>query len=112
MAKKVDKEIVDLPVDDLKPHPLNQELYKRRSAWEIEELAQAMKNGLEEPVEVPRDRTISSGPSRVAAAKLLGWKTISSWVRRDLAEAGPAAVEARLAEANLVRRQLPRLDMV
>ncbi len=86
-------------------------MYRGRAAWEVEELAQSMANGQDEPVEVTPGYEIISGHGRVEAAKRLGWKTIQCWVRHDLAAAGPEAVEARLIEANLYRRQLIRLDM-
>src|SRR5947209_8479888 len=104
--KQTQKEIIDLPVAKLKPHPLQKEIYGARAEWQIRELADSMaKNGQEEALEVLPDRTIISGNGRVEAAKLLDWKTVRCWVRRDLEEAGPEAVEARLIEANLHRRQ-------
>jgi ParB family chromosome partitioning protein len=113
MVKKQDKKFVDLPLSKLKPHPRNRELYARRSRQQIEELAEDMKkNGQTEEVEVTPDGIIISGHGRCEAAKLLGWKTIRCWVRHDLAEAGFHAVETRLIEANLYRRQMSRLDMV
>src|SRR5436309_15808008 len=99
--------LVEIPLGQLKPHPRNKELYQPRTRSQLEELAQDMaKNGLTEPIEVLPDGTIISGHGRVDAAKLLGWKTVRCWVRRDLEEAGPEAVEARLIETNLHRRQL------
>jgi ParB family chromosome partitioning protein len=97
----------------LKEHPRNRELYRPRPDAEVAELArQLAKGGLDEPVEVTPDFVIISGHGRRAAAELLDWKTIRCWIRRDLAEAGEQAVEERLIEANLHRRQLSPLDMV
>jgi len=111
MAKSQDKEYVEIRLQKLKPHPRNAELYTKRSRWQVEELAENMdKNGLDEAVEVTADMIIISGHERLAAAKLLGWKTIRCWIRRDLTS--PEAVEMRLVEANLYRRQLSKLDMV
>jgi ParB-like chromosome segregation protein Spo0J len=104
--------LVDLPVASLTPHPLQAQIYGPRADWQIEELAESMRKGQDEPVEVLPDRTIISGHGRVAAAKRLGWETIRCRIRHDLAAAGPQAVEARLIEANLYRRQLSKLDMV
>src|SRR4051794_21722980 len=102
--KQPDKEIVDIPVAQLKPHPLQKEIYGERADWQIQELADSMADhGQDEPVEVLPDNTIVSGYGRVDAAKRLGWKTIRCWVRRDLEETGPEAVEARLIAANLHR---------
>jgi ParB-like chromosome segregation protein Spo0J len=110
--KQTEKEIVDMPVAKLKPHPLQAKIYRGRADWEVEELARNMSDhGQDEPVEVTPDLHIISGHGRVEAAKRLGWTTVRCWVRRDLEEAGREAVEARLIEANLVRRQLSKFDM-
>src|SRR5262245_26930321 len=95
----VDKEIVELPISALRPHPRQGELYHPRSAQEIEELAVLMKDGLTEEVEITPDKVIIAGHGRVAAARTLRWKTIRCWVRRDLAEAGEEAVERRVIES-------------
>jgi ParB-like chromosome segregation protein Spo0J len=113
MKKDSKKEIVDLPVAGLKPHPLQARIYTPRTDWQIEELAESMKKGLDDPVEVLSDlSTVVCGNGRVEAAKRLGWEKIPCWVRRDLEAAGPAAVETRLVEDNLARRHLSRLDVV
>jgi ParB-like chromosome segregation protein Spo0J len=113
MTRKQDKTYVDVPLERLKPHPRNAVLYKSRTPTEIEDLAADMAaNGQTEAVEVTPAMIIISGHARWEAAKKLGWKTLRCWVRADLAEAGPEAVEARVIEANLYRRQLTRLDLV
>jgi ParB-like chromosome segregation protein Spo0J len=114
MAKKQSqKEIIDLPLEKLRPHPLQAKIYRGRADWEIEELARDMADrGQDEPVEVLPAGTVISGHGRVEAAKRLGWTTVRCWVRRDLEEAGRQAAEKRLIETNLHRRQLSRLDMV
>ena len=66
-------------------------------------------NGLRVPVETLPDCTIVADHQRVQAAKLLGWTEIDVVVRRDLAEAGPAAVEAAFITDNLHRRHLSPL---
>src|SRR5262245_20194580 len=106
------KEIIDLPVASLKPHPLRAQIYASREPRQIEELAADMaKKGQQEPVEVLPDlATVVCGHGRVEAAKRLGWEKIRCWVRRDLEAAGPEAVEARLLASNLARRHLSRLD--
>src|SRR5262249_14437490 len=112
-APTQDHPTVDLPLESLKPHPRNAALYRPRTPQEIEDLAQDMaRNGQIEPVEVLPDGTMISGNGRWEAAMKLGWKTIRCWVRHDLAQAGAAAVEQRLIEANLCRRHLSRLDLV
>jgi ParB-like chromosome segregation protein Spo0J len=111
--KRPAKEIIELPVTGLKPHPLQARIYTPRSDWQIEELAESMKKGLDDPVEVLSDlSTVVRGNGRVEAAKRLGWEKITCWVRRDLEDAGPEAVETRLVEDNLARRHLSRLDVV
>jgi len=118
MSEPQKKKIVELPIAQLRPHPLNAELYQSRAAWQIEDLAQDIKaNGLQEEVEVVppskgKIHDIISGSGRTAAGKSLGWKTIRCWIRDDLVKAGPEAIESRVIEANLHRRQLSRLDTV
>src|SRR5262249_3657374 len=56
------------------------------------------------------DDTLIAGHKRTAAAKLLGWTMIDVWVRDDLAAEGEAAVERRMIEDNLTRRQLDPLS--
>jgi ParB-like chromosome segregation protein Spo0J len=107
---------IDLPLELLRPHPRNAEVYRQRSQAEIMDLAADMtRNGQLEAVEVVPDGSgylTVSGHGRWQAAQFLGWPTLRCWVRDDLAEAGPEAVEIRLIEANLYRRQLSRLDLV
>lgn len=82
--KRPTRDFVDLPLADLKIHPLQKEIYTERADWQLDELAADMeKNGQDEPVEVLPDRTIVAGHGRVDAAKLLGWTTIRCWIRRD-----------------------------
>ncbi len=56
------------------------------------------------------DGVIIAGHKRVAAAKSLGWAEVAAWVRDDLV-GDDAAVERRLVEDNLTRRQLGPLAM-
>src|SRR5262249_36640132 len=95
----------------LKEHPLQKTLYRKRPDWEIEELAESMRKGQDEPIEILSDGTIVGGHGRAEAARRLGWVTVRARVRHDLEEAGPEAIQMRLIEANLHRRQLSRLDM-
>jgi len=83
--KHAAREIIELPVAVLKPHPLQALVYTQRADWQIEELAESMKKGLDDPVEVLSDlSTVVCGNGRVEAAKRLGWEKIACWVRRDL----------------------------
>jgi ParB family chromosome partitioning protein len=94
----------------LRTHPRQSVYFKLLSGKKLRELADNMKKeGLKVPVEILPDGTIICGHSRVEAAKQLGWETIEVIVRYDLAERGEAAVEMRLIEDNLHRRQLSPL---
>jgi hypothetical protein len=68
------------------------------------------RNGLQHFVEILPNRTIICGHQRVRAARLLGWTSITCWVRDDLEAAGEIAIERRLIEDNLHRRQLSKLE--
>jgi ParB-like chromosome segregation protein Spo0J len=90
--KRPAREIVELPVAGLKPHPLQARIYTPRTDWQIEELAESMKEGLDDPVEVLSDlSTVVCGHGRVEAAKRLGREKIACSVRRDLEAAGTAS---------------------
>ena len=114
MVKKrqeIERKIVEKPIASLKPHPRQAKLFHDATEEEIKELAESMaNNGLDHPVEILPDGTIVAGHQRVKAAQKLGWKSIRCWVRNDLAKAGEEAVECRLIEDNVIRRQLTKLD--
>jgi ParB-like chromosome segregation protein Spo0J len=110
--KTKDRDIRELPLNKLRPHPANAMLYPKRSRQEIDDLATDLaKHGQTEPVEVTPDGIIISGHTRWLAAQQLGWPTLKCWVRHDLAEAGAHAIELRLIEANLCKRRMSRLDV-
>ena len=96
----------------LKAHAKQSTFFGDASQREIKELAADIKsNGQLTPVEIIRDGTIITGHKRVAAAQLLDWTEIDVWVRDDLEAKGADAVERRLIEDNLNRRQLGPLEM-
>ena len=96
----------------LKPHPKQSTLFADAPPHEIEELAADIKlNGQLTPIEILRDGTIITGHKRVAAARFLGWTELDVWVRDDLEAEGAVAVERRLIDDNLNRRQLGPLGM-
>lgn len=106
------RRILRWPIDRLRPHPKQTEIFGDVSDAVLEELAADLKkNGLTHPVEVLSDGTIVAGHQRVRAAKLLKWSEIRCWVRTDLEEAGPAAIEQRLVADNLNRRHLDELQI-
>jgi ParB/RepB/Spo0J family partition protein len=94
------------PVADLRPHPRQTVYFPAASEAEVEELVADMHtNGQLTPIEILPDNTIIAGHKRTTAARLLGWTEVRVWVREDLAH-DPVAVERRLIEDNLNRRQL------
>jgi ParB/RepB/Spo0J family partition protein len=112
MMKCTTKKIVRWRISKLKPHPRQPDLFPDLPNPQLRTLADDMKkNGLIHPIEILPDGTVIAGHQRVRAAQMLGWIKIRCWVREDLAEAGPAAVERRLIEDNANRRQLSRLEM-
>lgn len=107
----VRKLVVHKRLSELHSHPRQRDMFTDLPNADLRQLAEEMeREGLLEPVEILPDGMIVSGHQRVRAAKLLGWRKIRCWVRPDLAEAGPAAVERRFIEANFHRRQLGPLD--
>jgi hypothetical protein len=99
------------PIAKLKAHP-KQTVFSPHTSAQIQELADSLdQQGLAHPIEVLRDGTIICGHGRVAAAKQLGWTTITCWVRDDLAAKGEDAVFQRLVKDNLIRRQLTKIGM-
>jgi ParB/RepB/Spo0J family partition protein len=106
------RNVVPYAVEKLKPHPRQGLLFPEPSPEEVKELAADMaKNGQLQPVEILPDGTLIAGHKRTAAAKLLGWAVLDAWVRDDLAAEGEGAVERRLIEDNLTRRQLDPLAL-
>ncbi|HBO44921.1 MAG TPA: hypothetical protein DD670_13530 [Planctomycetaceae bacterium] len=99
------------PLADLRPHPRQAELFGEGSDHEIEELAADIrKNGVIHPIEVTSDGTIIAGHRRVKALRHLQRIQVHCWVREDLEQLGENAVEQRLIEDNLNRRQMSRLE--
>jgi ParB/RepB/Spo0J family partition protein len=109
MAENNGREIVRWRVDGLVPHPRQLQMFGEPDPHEIGDLVDDLRrNGQLQPLEITRGGVIIAGHRRTAAARLLGWETLQVWVRDDLAD-DPAAVERRLIEDNLNRRQLGRL---
>jgi len=70
----VDREVVFLPLSDLKPRARNARTHSRR---QVQQIADSIRNfGFVNPVLVERDGTIIAGHGRVEGAKLAGLKEI------------------------------------
>lgn len=105
------KRVQSRNLSKLKPHP-RQTVFRPHTEREIADLAELLdREGLISPVEITPDGYIICGHGRVAAARSLGWDTITCWVRRDLADEGEDAVFRRLVEDNLRRRPLSKLGL-
>ncbi|NLE38909.1 MAG: ParB N-terminal domain-containing protein, partial [Pirellulaceae bacterium] len=108
---KPKKRIEFRPLADLRPHPRQADLFGECSDQEIEELAADIgKNGLAHAIEITPDGIIIAGHRRVKAYWHLKRTKVCCWVREDLEELGEQAIEQRLIEDNLNRRQLSKLD--
>lgn len=106
------KSIVKWKVAKLKPHPRQAANFPDLSESELQLLADDIdRNGLQTPLEVLSNGTVVCGHQRLRAVKLLGWKEVDVFVNQDLASKGEAAIEQRLIEDNVNRRQLDPLEI-
>lgn len=106
-------EFTERKVSQLAPHPKQHQCFEDLPDAELQQLAESMRKcGLNHAIEILPDDTIICGHQRVRAARLLGWDDIDVIIRHDLAAAGDEAVEERLVEDNLIRRQLTPLERV
>lgn len=96
----------------LRDHPRQSEFFAPATHADIEELADDLsRRGQQEPIHICPDGTIIRGHRRVAAAKLLGWKSIKAVVRHDLPDPGSDATVADLIADNVKRQQLDDLAL-
>ena len=102
--------IQEMPIVDLKTHPLQGEIYFELSEIEFEALkADIEENELRDPIEVAADGTIIDGHQRVEVFKQLGREAISAVVVDDtLTE---TELTDRYLKRNLTRRQLDKLGI-
>ena len=113
MLAKAAAKAVSKRVTELRPHKLQAQVYQDLTDAELQALADDIRvNGLRHPIEITPDGVVICGHQRLRAVMLLGWKRILCIVRYDLAAEGDAAVERRLVEDNLNRRNLGRLGIV
>jgi ParB-like chromosome segregation protein Spo0J len=111
MSSTNTKKIVKWKLNKLKNNPKQCLLFIEPTPQEIAQLAADMqKNGQLQAVEILPDGTLIAGHKRAKAAAQLGWTELDAWVRDDIAAQGEDAVERRLIEDNLSRRQLDPLD--
>ncbi len=106
------KRIETWPLEKLKRHQRQDDNFHPLPAPELEALADDMRrNGQNTPIEVTPDGRVIDGHQRLRAAERLGWDEVQVLVRHDLV-ADEFAIERRMIEANLHRRQLDPLDRV
>jgi len=99
-------------LSELRWHPRQDSNFHPLDEADIDRLAEDMRrNGQRTPIEVTPDGRVIDGHQRWRAARKLGWATVTVVVRHDLA-GDEAAIERRMIEANLNRRQLDVLDRV
>ena len=111
MAEQPNRKLVMMPLAELKRHPEQDHYFRELADQELRVLADDMDtNGQTTSVEICSDGTIICGHQRVRAAKLLGWTKIRCWIRHDLEAQGKNAVERRLVQDNVGRRQLTKLE--
>ena len=92
--------IMLVPPADLKPHPINKEIY----GDEVDqEFIDSVSSGLVEPIVATSEMTIISGHRRAMAATELDWELIPTVVRDDLVD--PLDVEEALILANRQREK-------
>jgi ParB-like chromosome segregation protein Spo0J len=71
-------------LSDLRPHPLQAQVFHDTRGEELARLAEDIKaNGLNCPVEITPENVIICGHRRVKAARQLNWDEIEVWVRQD-----------------------------
>ena len=68
--------IIEVLVDKLRPHPINETIYDSDEA-QLEELMNSIEvNGLLEPFTIDNDNFVYSGHRRLEAVKRLGWVSV------------------------------------
>jgi len=96
-------------IDELKPHPLNEELFSEPSAAELEELKSSLRNaGQIDDIIINEDNRILSGHWRVKGAKDLGWKELRAKI---FYPDYPEEERRILCDSNVARRHLDALSL-
>lgn len=104
-------QIEEVEVASLKRHPRQDDVFAQSSPDQIKELAADMQErGQQEAIQVCADLTIVRGHQRVAAAELLGWKTIEAVIRHEFEDPNAPEVVEDLINDNLIRRHSGELE--
>ena len=104
--------ITNRKLTDLREHPRQQDNFGDVPEFQIDDLVASLeKEGQIHPIEITSEGIVIDGHQRLRAAKKLGWKELGVVVREDLEAMGVAAIETRMIEANLNRRQLDDLGV-
>ncbi len=102
--------VEEVQLELLHDHPRQTDFFASASQAELVELADDLsQRGQQEPIHICPDGTIIRGHRRVAAARLLGWRTIKGIVRQNLVDPCSDAAIAELVVDNLFRQQLDDL---
>lgn len=83
--RHLEQRVVNISINDLKPHPRNLEFFDDLSGEEYEHLRDSISDvGIQAPVIAAEDMTIISGHQRFRAAKELGLQVIPVIIREDI----------------------------
>jgi ParB/RepB/Spo0J family partition protein len=94
----ISENVVYLPVDELKPHPLNEKIYGNDLTADFVDAVK--RNGIYQPILVTADKLIISGHRRHAAAKQLKMLSLPTVIFHSTDE---LEIRAALVEANKQR---------
>lgn len=83
--RHLEQRVVNISINDLKPHPRNSEFFDDLSGEEYEHLRDSISDvGIQAPVIAAANMTIISGHQRFRAAKELGLQVIPVIIREDI----------------------------
>jgi len=102
--------LATIPLENIKPHPKNQEFFQDLNSEELSELAESisLSGMLQHPLVCPNgngDFVVLFGHQRLRAIRVLGWENCEVKVRDDITPDSPEAERVLLTE-NLRRRHL------
>jgi len=112
LRNSLEYQVVEVPIQRLKPHPRQNDFFSTISEEEVRELAlDLQRRGQQEPVHCCPDGTILRGHGRTLAAIMLGWTHIKAVIRTELPDPESSAAVEDLVLDNLMRRQLDDLGL-